>query len=174
MTDAITVVTRPVRHIAIESRRPYAELRAAYEEAVPQFDRLEAIGVVLSNSGWEAIRRLSAATATHGMVNFFTFDPSPVMAVNGNASRAVTYLSGNIVEAERGFANLSDSFLYIPLRVVIAADEGGNARLRFDHPADLFAAFSEPGLDKVAHEFALAFAAILERISLPVPTALRG
>jgi uncharacterized protein (DUF302 family) len=172
MSDAIQIVTRPVRQITIDTGRPWAEFRAAYEKAVPAFDRMEAIGTVLSNSGWEAIERLSAATAVNGLVSFYAFDPSPVMAVNGNTAHTVTYLSGNIVEAEPGFRQNPGCFLYIPLRVVISAAAGGSAQLTIDHPADLFAAFADPVLDEIAARFAATFAAILAQLDVPVPPAL--
>lgn len=172
MSGAIQIVTRPVRQITIDTGRPWAELRADYEKIVPAFDRMEAIGAVLSDSGWQAIERLSGATAINGLVSFYTFDPSPVMAVNGNTGHTVTYLSGNIVEAEPGFRQNPACFLYIPLRVVISADAGGLAKLTIDHPADLFAAYADPVLDGIAAQFASTFAAILAQLDVPVPPAL--
>jgi hypothetical protein len=110
MRKDIQIVTRPVRQITIDTGRPWAELRQAYEREVPSFDRLEAIGVILSDSGWGAIRRLSDATAVNGFVNFFTFDPTPVMRLNGSVGSGVTYLTGNIVKAEPGFRAQPASF----------------------------------------------------------------
>jgi uncharacterized protein (DUF302 family) len=173
VSDAIQIVTRPVRQITIDTGRPWAEFRADYEKAVPAFDRMEAIGAALSASGWEAIQRLSVATAVNGLVSFFTFDPSPVMAVNGNTGQTVTYLSGNIVEAEAGFRQNPSSFLYIPLRIVISAQAGESARLTIDHPADLFAAYADPTLDAIAEKFSATLAAILAQLDVPVPAALQ-
>lgn len=51
MSDTITVRPRLVRHVSIDSGQPYAAFRAAYETAVPAFDRLEAMGVVRSGAG---------------------------------------------------------------------------------------------------------------------------
>lgn len=172
MATEVQVVTRPVRQITIKTGRLWSEFRSAYERAVPHFDRLEAIGVVLSGSGWEAIQRLSDATAVNGLVNFFTFDPSPVMHLNGSTGNTVTYLSGNIVAAEAGFREQPECFLYVPLRVVIAADDDGEARLIIDHPVDLFSAFGDPALDAVAVEFCWTFAAVLSDLGVPVPGEL--
>jgi uncharacterized protein (DUF302 family) len=166
------VVPRTVRHITIETGRPYDVFRTDYEKAVPAFDRLEAIGVVASGAGWGGIRALSEATALHGFVNFFTFDPSPVMKQNGNTSRAVTYLTGNIVMAERGFRIDPSCFLYVPLRIVIAESVDGDARLSLDQPTDLFAIFHREGLDEVAVEFGRVFALLLEHLGVPVPPEL--
>jgi hypothetical protein len=167
MTDAVQVSTRSVRHVAVDTGRPWGELKAAYEQVVPHFDRLEAIGVVLSDSGWEAITRLSDATATNGLVNFFTFDPSPVMALNGHKAKGVTYLAGNIVKAEAGFAVDPACFLYIPLRIAISASgPETSASLSFDHPRDLFAAFP-PGLEAVSTEFVETLATILDLLGVP-------
>lgn len=139
---------------------------------MPPFDRLEAVGAVLSGAGWDAIRALSEATAIHGFVNFFAFDPSPVMKVNGNTGRAVTYLTGNILMAEHGFRRDPACFLYLPVRVVIAEGPDGHAVLSLDLPADLFAAFGDPGLDEVAAEFGGSFTGLLEYLPVPVPPEL--
>jgi uncharacterized protein (DUF302 family) len=168
----IEIEKRNVRHINIHTGRQYEEFRDQYETAVPHFDRLEAIGVVVSGSGWEAIQRLSAATASQGFVNFFTFDPSPVMKLNGNTGRGVTYLAGNIVEAERGFRIDPSCFLYVPLRVAIVEGPNGQAVLSFDHPSDLFAVFAEPELDSVGMGFSQLWARLLEHLDLPVPEGL--
>jgi hypothetical protein len=174
MPKDIQVVTRPVRQITISTGRAWAEFRSAYERAVPPFDRLEAIGVVLSGSGWDAVRRLSEATAVNGFVNFFAFDPSPVMHLNGSTGSAVTYLTGNIVEAEPGFREQPGCFLYIPLRVVISAEEDGDAQLTIDHPADLFSAYGDAALDAVAAGFCDKLAGLLAELGLPVPHELTG
>jgi hypothetical protein len=172
LSKAIEIEKRNVRHIKIHTGRHYEEFRDEYETAVPHFDRLEAIGVVISGSGWEAIQRLSAATASHGFVNFFAFDPSPVMKLNGNTGRGVTYLAGNIVEAERGFRIDPSCFLYVPLRVAIVEGSNGHAVLSFDHPADLFAVFADAELDSVGIGFSQLWAQLLEHLDLPIPEGL--
>lgn len=169
--DAIRGRSRSVRHFDIDTGRPYDDFRAAYEAAVPHFDRLEAIGVTLSGAGWSGIQGLSGATATHGFVNFFTFDPSPVMAVNGHTGHGVTYLAGNILKAEPGFGIDPACFLYVPLRVAIVEDSRGNAHISFDHPGDLFAVFGNPGLDAVGADFTTSFWALLGHLGLPLPDA---
>lgn len=132
--SAIIVTPRTVRHVQIATGRPYEQFREEYETAVPAFDRLEAIGVVTSGGGWPGIESLSRNTAVHGLVSFFTFDPSPVMRLNGSTRRGVTYLSGNIVEAERGFRVDPACFLYLPLRVVTSEASDGTAVLGLDVP----------------------------------------
>jgi hypothetical protein len=172
VSDGTTVTARTVRHIVIDTRRSYEDMRSEFELAVPVFDRLEAIGVVVSGGNWEAITRLSNATAIHRFVRFFTFDPSPVMKINGNEGHAVTYLVGNIIMAERGFSLEPASFLYVPLRVVIREGSKGNALLALDLPTDLFAVFGSSALDEVGLEFGAAFAELLEYLRVPVPPEL--
>jgi len=173
MRKDVEVITRPVRQITIRTGRSWRQFRGDYERAVPLFDRLEAVGVARSGGDWEAIRQLSDVTAVNGFVNFFVFDPSPVMHVNGSTGNAVTYLTGNIVKAERGFRRQPACFLHLPLRVVIAAgDDDGEATLSVDHPADLFAAYGDGALDAVAAEFCASLAALLAHLGLPVPAEL--
>ena len=167
--SAITVTPRTVRHIAIATGRRYEQFRAEYEAAVPAFDRLEAIGVVKSGAGWTAIEGLSRNTATHGFVSFFTFDPSPVMKLNGSTRRGVTYLSGNIVKAEKGFRADPACFLYLPLRVVITEASDGTAVLGLDVPADLFDVFQYPELTEVGAEFTRTFGQLLRHLDYRYP-----
>jgi hypothetical protein len=172
MSEQTLVRARTVHHIRIDSGRPYAQFRTDYETIVPSFDRLEAIGVVKSNAGWTAIESLSDATAIHGLVNFFTFDPSPVMKLHGNNGHAVTYLAGNIVKAERGFRIDPATFLYVPLRIVIAETAAGTGEMSFDHPADLFAVYGNPELDPVSQQFTATLAGVLSLLGLDVPPQL--
>jgi hypothetical protein len=172
--SAITVTPRTVRHVEIATGRPYEQFRAEYEQAVPAFDRLEAIGVVTSGAGWAGIENLSRNTAVHGLVSFFIFDPSPVMRLNGSTRRGVTYLSGNIVEAEKGFRVDPACFLYLPLRVVIAEASDGTAVLGVDAPDDLFAVFPEPEMAGVGAVFTRTFALLLQHLGLPVPREVGG
>jgi hypothetical protein len=173
MSDtSATIISRTVRHVAIATGRPYDSFRAEYEQAVPAFDRLEAIGVVRSGTGWAGIRGLSKNTAVNGFVSFFTFDPSPVMKLNGSTGRAVTYLTGNIVEAEKGFRVDAACFLYVPLRVVISESAEGTAVLSLDVPADLFAVYGGEELAEVGRQFTVAFGDLLAHLGLRVPESL--
>ena len=167
--SGITITPRTVRHVEIATGRPYEQFRGEYEAAVPAFDRLEAIGVVRSGAGWAGIENLSRNTAVHGLVSFFTFDPSPVMKLNGSTRRGVTYLSGNIVKAEKGFRIDPACFLYLPLRVVITEASDGTAVLSLDVPADLFDVFQRPELTEVGAEFARTFGQLLRHLGLQVP-----
>jgi hypothetical protein len=174
MSDAVTIQPRTVRHVSIDSRQPYADLRAAYEKAVPAFDRLEAVGVVRSGAGWSGITALSDATAGQGLVNVFIFDPSPLMKLNGSTRQGVTYLAANIVKAERGFRVDPASFLYIPLRIMISETGHGTGQISFDLPADLMVVFGHPGLDAVGAGSGNTLAELLKHLGLPVPAELHG
>jgi hypothetical protein len=172
--SGITITPRTVRHVEIATGRPYEQFRGEYEAAVPAFDRLEAIGVVRSGAGWAGIENLSRNTAVHGLVSFFTFDPSPVMKLNGSTRRGVTYLSGNIIEAEKGFRVDPACFLYLPLRVVISEASDGTAVLGVDVPADLFGAFPGPEMTEVGAIFTRSFGILLRHLGLPVPREIAG
>jgi uncharacterized protein (DUF302 family) len=168
----IRVVPRVVRQLTIDADRPFDIMRESYEKAVPPFDRMEAIGVTVSGGGWEGITHLSEATALHGLVTFFTFDPSPVMRLNGATRRAVTYVSGNIVKAEKGFRINPACIVYLPLRVVIAECDEDNSELTIDWPSDLISAFSDTGMSDVAQDFNRTIADLFEHLALPVPMEL--
>jgi hypothetical protein len=174
MSDITTVRPRVVRHVSIDSGQPYEAFRAAYETAVPAFDRLEAMGVVRSGAGWSGVTALSDATAGAGLVNVFTFDPSPLMKLNGSTRDGVTYLAANIVRAERGFRIDPASFLYIPLRIMIAETDHGTGQISFDLPADLMAVFGRSDLDDVGAGANRTLAGLLKHLEVPVPAELHG
>jgi hypothetical protein len=170
----IKVVSRVVRQLSIDAGRSFDVLRSAYEKAVPQFDRLEAIGVVVSGGGWEGITKLSDATAVRGLVNFFTFDPSPVMRLNGGSRRAVTYLSGNLIKMDPGFHVDPSCLLYLPLRLAIVELDEDNAELSLDLPSDLLVAFSGVALSAVGRDFNRVLADLFRHLALPVPSEFLG
>lgn len=174
MSDAVTIRPRTVRHVSIDSGQPYAVFRAAYEAAVPAFDRLEAEGVVRSGPDWSGTIALSDATAGQGLVNVFTFDPSPLLKLNGSTRQGVTYLAANIVRAERGFRADPGSLLYIPLRIMISETGHGTGQISFDLPADQMAVFDDPGLDAVGAGSGKTLARLLRHLGLPVPAELHG
>jgi len=130
MRRDVGVITRPVRPITIKTGRPWSQFRADYERPVPTFDRLEAIGVVRSGGSWQAIRRLSEASAVNGFVNFVVFDPSPVMHLNGSTGNAVTYLTGNIVQANRQHRAGRAWFSAASRMFHVGAVAGGDRRYR--------------------------------------------
>ena len=172
MAKDVQIVTRPVRQITINTGRGFAEFRGDYERAVPSFDRLEAIGVVPCGRGRDVIDRTSEAAATNGFVNFFLLESSPLRHLSGSAGDAVTYLTGNIVKGEPGFRKRPGCLMYIPLRVVISAGHDREGQLTIDHPADLFAAYGDPALDRVAAEICMDFAVLLGQLGAPVPSVL--
>jgi hypothetical protein len=168
----IKVAPRVVRQLSIDAGRPFDVLRSAYERAVPPFDYLEAMGVDISGGGWDGIIRLSETTAVHGLVNFFTFDPSPVMRLNGSSRRAVTYMSGNLVRMDPGFRVNPSCLLYVPLRLVIVELDDDNSELSLDLPSDLLIPLAEEMPSTVGRDFNHVLADLFQHLALPVPSEL--
>jgi hypothetical protein len=168
----INVAPRVVRQLSVDASRPFDVLRSAYERAVPPFDYLEAMGVAISGGGWDGIIRLFETTAVHGLVNFFTFDPSTVMRLNGSSRRAVTYLSGNIVRMGSGFRVDPSCLLYVPLRLVIVELDEDNSELSLDLPSDLLMALSAEMPSTVGRDFNRVLAELFQHLALPIPSEL--
>ena len=96
------------------------------------------------------------------------------MKLHGSTRRGVTYLSGNIVKAEKGFRIDPACFLYLPLRVAITEASDGTAMLGLDVPADLFDVFQHHELTEVGAEFTRTFGRLLRHLGLPVPREITG
>jgi uncharacterized protein (DUF302 family) len=170
--EVITRAIRPVRHFTIDTGRPYEGFRAEWEEAVPAFSRDEAMKVVAAGGDWKAIRALSDATAIHGFVNFFQFDPSPVLMLAGSSLRGVTYLTSSIILGEQFFRHDPAILLYAPLRMVIAERTNGSATLSFDKPSDLFAVFANDEINAASIVFEHKLVELLRYLAVPVPPEL--
>src|SRR5262249_60067076 len=133
---------------------------------------VEPVGGGAGGGGGAGCGALPANPGVHGLVSFFPFDPSRVRRLNGSPRRGVTYLSGNIVEAEKGFRVNPACFLYLPLRLVISEAPDGTAVLGVDVPADLLGAFSGPEMADVGAVFTRTLATLLRHLRLPVPAEI--
>jgi hypothetical protein len=76
------------------------------------------------------------------------------------------------VKAEPGFRIDPATFLYVPLRIIIAETPAGTGQMSFDHPADLFAVYGNPHLDPVSSEFTATLAGVLSLLRLDAPREL--
>jgi hypothetical protein len=92
--------THTVNRLLIDTDAAFDDVRRRYESLVATIDFAELTALV--NAGdLSEVNQYTAEHAPHTFVNFWTFDPTPMMQLFGHRTRAMTYMMGNNVIVER-------------------------------------------------------------------------
>lgn len=145
---------------------PFETFRRDFERAAPVFDSAAVESITARGGSWDEIRAAVAANAPHGLMIFASIDAKPLMSAAGHHNPAVEYLLGNHVIAERMYRHSPLALLYAPLRVLIFADEHGNAVFALDQPSTVFAGLDDPRITEVGHELDRKVTALLAVIGV--------
>lgn len=160
-----------VNRFDIETDDSYDEVRQSYESLVPTIDFAELTDLIESGD-LARVRQYTAAHAPHSFVNFWTFDPTPMMQLVGHRTRAVTYMMGNNIVVETMFRHNPGVMLYAPLRTAIYEDTAGRVHFGIDQPSTKFAGFGDSRITEVGLQLDVKLAALLHLLGLPVPVDL--
>jgi hypothetical protein len=168
-------MTKTIPHLVnrfdIEADGSFDEIRRSYESLVPTINFAELTDVIESGD-LARVRQYTAAHAPHAFVNFWTFDPTPMMQLVGHQTRAITYMMGNNVIVETMFRHDAGVMLYAPLRTAIYEDNAGRTHFGIDQPSSKFASFGDSQISEVGSLLDVKLAALLRLLNLPVPDEL--
>lgn len=165
-------VAHTVNRLVIDTDTEFDDVLERYESLVPIVDFAKLTRLILSGN-LSRVKQYTDELAPHSFVNFWTFDPSPMMQLVGHRTRAVTYMMGNNVIVERMFRHDPGVMLYAPLRTAIYQDADGRAHFSIDQPSTRFASFGDPRIAAVGLELDTKLAEILRLMSMPVPAELQ-
>ena len=160
-----------VNRFVINTDDTFDDLRQRFESLVPTIDFAE-LTKVIESGDLSQVQRYTAEHAPHSFVNFWTFDPTPMMALVGHSTRAITYMMGNNVIAETMYRHHPGVMLYAPLRTAIYEDTDGAVHLSIDQPSSRFASFGDPRITEVGAQLDAKLAALLRLLGVPVPVEL--
>ena len=160
-----------VNRFVIDTDDTFDEVRQRYESLVSTIDFAK-LTELIEAGHLSRVRQYTAEHAPHSFVNFWTFDPTPMMKLVGHPTRAITYMMGNNVIAETMFRHDPGVMLYAPLRTEIYEDNTGRVRLSIDQPSTRFASFGDPRITEVGLQLDVKLAALLHLLDLPVPAEL--
>jgi hypothetical protein len=166
-----TTISHRVNRFDIESDDSFDEIRRRYESLVPTISFAELTDVIESGD-LARVKQYTAAHAPNSFVNFWTFDPTPMMQLVGHRTRAITYMMGNNVIVETMFRHNAGVMLYAPLRTAIYEDTAGRVHFGIDQPSSKFASFGDPRISEVGLQLDVKLAALLHLLELPVPDEL--
>jgi hypothetical protein len=171
-TDVTHTVAHTVNRLVIDTDAAFDDVLESYESLVPIVDFAKLTRLILSGD-LSRVKQYTAEHAPHTFVNFWTFDPTPMMQLVGHRTRVVTYMMGNNIIVERMFRHHPGVMLYAPLRTAIYLDADDRTHFSIDQPSTRFASFGDPRIAAVGLELDTKLAELLELMSLPVPAELQ-
>lgn len=165
--------TVEARRIELEAEVPFAQLRRAFEEQVPELDRRLQSGLLDQGADWSTLTRMLEGPGMHGLVRFWTDDPRPVMRVGGVDTASVGYLVGDYATAARMYRHDAGALLYAPLRVELHDAGGGRTVLSVEQPSVPLRGFGNNKITQAGYELDRKLGDLLEDLGLPRPSVLR-
>jgi hypothetical protein len=160
-----------VNRFVIDTDDPFDDVRQRYQSLVPTIDFAELTDLIEAG-GLSRVQQYTAEHAPHSFVNFWTFDPTPMMQLAGRRTRAITYIMGNNVIVETMFRHDPGVMLYAPKRTAIYEDSDGRVHLGIDQPSSRFASFGDPRITEVGVELDAKLSALLRLMPMLVPLEL--
>ncbi|GLZ50399.1 DUF302 domain-containing protein [Actinomycetospora sp. NBRC 106378] len=154
-----TVTTHEVERHDVVLPSGFDEAVATFERLVPPVDlpALEAAGT------WDEAAALTAS-ASYGFLVYWRVDVGAAMSGSAFTGRAVAYLVGNHVTAERMARHDPQVMLHAPLRMLIHDDAEGAAHLVVDRPSSYFGSYGDPAIAEVGGELDGAVERLLEAL----------
>jgi hypothetical protein len=166
-------ITHSVTRFVIEVDDTFDNACGRFEELVPDID-LDVLGEVIKAGELEAVRKYTTERTPNGFASFWRFEPTSMMKLRGNSTRAVTYMMGNNMTAETMFRHDAGVMLYAPLRVAFYTDAGDRTFLSVDQPSTRFGSFGNPEIAAVGRLLDARLAVVLGLLGVPVPIELTG
>jgi hypothetical protein len=153
----ITSRTATVQHIRIESSKPFHDVCAALESAVPRLD--PAILKLLPDGDIERVDY----EREHGpqLSIFLVRDHGTLLQIACRARNARQYDIGNPITASLMTRHQLAAAQYAPIRVVLYENEAGHAVFEYDRPSSVFGQFEDEQVSIVARGLDAALALVL-------------
>jgi hypothetical protein len=136
-----------VEHVKIDSAKPFAEVEAALESAVPKLDP----GIVPALADGDE-RRAKELERGSELFIFLKRDHGAVLQITGQPRKALQYEIGNPLTATRMTRHEMPAALYAPLRVVLYENPAGGATFEYDRPSTVFGQFGDEQVTAVGRE----------------------
>jgi len=173
-TTDLRVAPHTMNRIDIETGVEFDEFRAAFEKAAPAFDPATVQGIVERGGTWDEVLAAAAINAPNSLMVYATIDALPLLALAGHTTKAVEYLLGNHTIAETMFRHDPRALLYAPLRVLIYADDDGNAVFSIDQPSAAFGSLGIAEVTKVGKDLDRKVANLLRVIGIDAGILIGG
>ena len=143
----VTQQALQIEHVKIETTKPFAEVEAALDRALPQLD--PAIRAAIANGDEQHAKEIERGTELY---IFLKRDHGELLRITSRARKALQYEIGNPLTATRMTRHQLPAALYAPLRVVLYENDAGRAIFEYDKPSTLFGQFGDEQVAAVGRE----------------------
>jgi uncharacterized protein DUF302 len=164
-------ITHRVNRLVIDTDETFDDVRQRFEDLVPTLD-FDELTDLIEAGDLSRVQQYTAEHAPNSFVNFWTFNPTPMMTLAGHRRRAVTYMVGNNVIVETMYRHDPGVMLYAPMRTEIYEGADGRVHLSIDQPSTKFASFGNPRIATVGAMLDTKLGALLRLMAMPVPPEL--
>ncbi len=136
-----------VEHITIETTKKFADVEAALESSIPQFN--PAMLEALTKGDEKRVEELEGGAT---LFIFLKREHGALLQIVGRPSKAMQYEIGNPLTATRMTRHRLRAALYAPLRIVMYENAAGGTRFEYDKPSALFGQFGDEAVTAVGRE----------------------
>ncbi len=155
-----------VEHLRVSTATPFSEVVRRLEAETGMFDAAAIQARIQAKAPPRAvIEAIAAMAGRSGFMRFAALDHGAILRLQGRSAEAVRFLIGDPLTASRMTSLRIGSALYVPLSLLVAADERGGTRLEYDRPSTLLGQFDDPGVTQVARELDEKFAALVNAVA---------
>ncbi|MER6951851.1 DUF302 domain-containing protein [Nonomuraea sp. NPDC000554] len=168
MTHANQSTMHTVRRLVVPLGQPYGDAVRRFEQLVPNVDTARFSEL----DNWDAVVELADKEAPFGFMRYGTLHVRELMTGSQAGWDCVQYLMGNHVIAERMFRHDPAVMLHAPLRVLIQADQSGQAVFVIDQPSTLFSSYGNADIAAVGRDLDDKVAGVLVALGAEAPRVL--
>jgi uncharacterized protein (DUF302 family) len=138
-------------HIDVQTRRPYADLGAAFEKMLGHWPPATAEALVQRGAPWDEVRAaVTPIAGSLGLMIIAAINQGALTSLSGKAKRCRLYLIGNPLIATHILDADPRAAFYVPFRVCIyAANDTDGAHICYDKPSSSLAALGRPDIDAI-------------------------
>ncbi|GAA4836672.1 hypothetical protein GCM10023201_26950 [Actinomycetospora corticicola] len=154
-----SVTTHEVERQDVVLPGAFDDVVAAFERLVPPID----VAALESAETWDQAVALTNG-APQGFLVYWRVDVGAGTAGSAFSGRAVAYLVGNHVTAERMARHDPQVMLHAPLRMLIHDDPQGATHLVVDRPSSYFSSYGNAAISEVGGELDDAVERLLEAL----------
>jgi uncharacterized protein (DUF302 family) len=135
-----------VRHVRTTVARPFEQVKAALEQAVPPLND----GFLAHLRNGQVEQAAADLNSLAPLSIFGSRDHGGLLAIAGQQRRAIQYDIGNPLTASRMTRHHLGAALYVPLRILLYENEAGQAVFEYDRPISTFGQFGSDEINKTA------------------------
>lgn len=155
-----------VRHVALSTKRSFAEVVDAFEENVGTLENIGWSSVVTaSKSAADFEERTKRTLGPSGFTRFLTLDHGKWLTFLGQPAKFIQYIIGNPMIAITMLRHDIEAGLDVPVRLAIYEKPNGETRVVYNTPSTLMSSIGNAELKVAAEKLDAKMLELAEKIT---------